>query len=484
MRRAARRRRGRATGVRRLARDRRLPVRGEADRARRQPRRDPVRRRRGVRRRGRPHPRVLVRTADRGAVRARRRGRGRGDPARRRRSRRSRCSTSPTRSSGRSSRRRSTSRRRASRRAVLADVERLVARGAAAIGLDRGPGARRGARRRHARRRPAVVLDRGGGPHDRRPVRAHAAVRRRHRARGGRAAPRARDGPRRPRPPAGRRGRDDAADPPRRRAANASTGATTRSRCRASSGSRSPCPSGHAVVPLPESDRYLGFLFARADTPGRGRDRPASRRRGARYRHHLMPDAVEGPARLHLRARPLPDRRGHRRRRAARSRPRGPGRRPRRRRLGSPTPPTWADRVAISVPMHTAARLAHELAPRIDVPIGCFGLYAGMCADIGAALVGRDPVAEVVRWVEDDPTVTVDRDRPGARPAPRTRPVRAPHPRRRPLPGGRHRRVGRLRAPLPPLPGPRRLRRSDPHHRRRHRAGRRRARRSRPARGT
>ena len=57
-----------------------------------------------------------------------------------------------------------------------------------------------------------------------------------------------------------------------------------------SSGSRSPCPPGSAVVPLPESDRYLGFLFARADTPGRGRDGPASRRRGARYRHLLMPD--------------------------------------------------------------------------------------------------------------------------------------------------------------------------------------------------
>ena len=67
----------------------------------------------------------------------------------------------------------------------------------------------------------------------------------------------------------------------------------------------------------------------------------------------------------------------------------------------------WAERVAISVPMHTAARLAHELAPRIDRPIACFGLYAGMCADLGAALVGRDPVTEVVRWVEDDPGVTV-----------------------------------------------------------------------------
>jgi hypothetical protein len=26
-------------------------------------------------------------------------------------------------------------------------------------------------------------------------------------------------------------------------------------------------PVAHTVVPLPEGDRYLGFLFARADTP-------------------------------------------------------------------------------------------------------------------------------------------------------------------------------------------------------------------------
>jgi len=60
----------------------------------------------------------------------------------------------------------------------------------------------------------------------------------------------------------------------------------------------------------------------------------------------------------------------------------------------------WADRVAISVPMHTAARLAHELAPRITSPVACFGLYAGMCGDLGAALTGRDPVADVVGWIE------------------------------------------------------------------------------------
>ncbi len=67
----------------------------------------------------------------------------------------------------------------------------------------------------------------------------------------------------------------------------------------------------------------------------------------------------------------------------------------------------WADRVAVSVPMHTATRLAHEIAGRIDRPLACYGLYAGMCADVGDALVGRDPVAEVVRWVEDDPGLTV-----------------------------------------------------------------------------
>jgi len=67
----------------------------------------------------------------------------------------------------------------------------------------------------------------------------------------------------------------------------------------------------------------------------------------------------------------------------------------------------WADRVAISVPMHTAARLAHELAPRITAPVACFGLYAGMCADLGVALTGRDPVADVVGWVEDGPAELV-----------------------------------------------------------------------------
>ena len=67
----------------------------------------------------------------------------------------------------------------------------------------------------------------------------------------------------------------------------------------------------------------------------------------------------------------------------------------------------WAERVAISVPMHTATRLAFEIAPRIDRPLACFGLYAGMCAPIAETLVDRDPVSAVVRWVEADPSITV-----------------------------------------------------------------------------
>ncbi len=63
---------------------------------------------------------------------------------------------------------------------------------------------------------------------------------------------------------------------------------------------------------------------------------------------------------------------------------------------------TWAERVAISVPMHTATRLAQDLAPSIDRPLACFGLYAAMCSPFATALTGRDAVAAVIAWVADD----------------------------------------------------------------------------------
>lgn len=67
----------------------------------------------------------------------------------------------------------------------------------------------------------------------------------------------------------------------------------------------------------------------------------------------------------------------------------------------------WADRVAVSVPMHTATRLAREIAPRVDRPFAAFGLYAGMCTGFATPLVSRDPVSAVVGWVEDDPAISV-----------------------------------------------------------------------------
>jgi hypothetical protein len=71
----------------------------------------------------------------------------------------------------------------------------------------------------------------------------------------------------------------------------------------------------------------------------------------------------------------------------------------------SATDAAWAERVVCSVPMHTATRLAQELAGRIDRPFACFGLYAGMCSPFASALVGRDPVTAVLRWVAGDDTL-------------------------------------------------------------------------------
>jgi pyruvate-formate lyase-activating enzyme len=52
----------------------------------------------------------------------------------------------------------------------------------------------------------------------------------------------------------------------------------------------------------------------------------------------------------------------------------------------------WADEVAFSVPMHTATRLARDLARGIDTPVRVFGLYAAQCHDFAA------PVDWPVDW--------------------------------------------------------------------------------------
>ncbi len=64
----------------------------------------------------------------------------------------------------------------------------------------------------------------------------------------------------------------------------------------------------------------------------------------------------------------------------------------------------WADEVAFSVPMHTATRLARDLARTIDRPIRCFGLYAEQCVDFAtpvdwnADLPARDLLPPLDRY--------------------------------------------------------------------------------------
>jgi hypothetical protein len=55
----------------------------------------------------------------------------------------------------------------------------------------------------------------------------------------------------------------------------------------------------------------------------------------------------------------------------------------------------WADEVAFSVPMHTATRLARDLAREIDKPRRCFGLYAEQCRDFATPVEWDAPVLGV-----------------------------------------------------------------------------------------
>jgi hypothetical protein len=50
----------------------------------------------------------------------------------------------------------------------------------------------------------------------------------------------------------------------------------------------------------------------------------------------------------------------------------------------------WAERIAFSLPMHTAARLARELATTVAAPTCCYGLYAHLCADVADRTIGGE----------------------------------------------------------------------------------------------
>jgi hypothetical protein len=64
----------------------------------------------------------------------------------------------------------------------------------------------------------------------------------------------------------------------------------------------------------------------------------------------------------------------------------------------------WADQVGFSVPMHTATRLARDLAGGLDKPAKAFGLYANQCRDFAepvdwdAALPARDLLPPLDRY--------------------------------------------------------------------------------------
>ncbi len=65
----------------------------------------------------------------------------------------------------------------------------------------------------------------------------------------------------------------------------------------------------------------------------------------------------------------------------------------------------WADRIAFSVPMHTATRIARGAidavrAQRPDVEICCYGLYARMAADTADCVLAGEATDALAAWVE------------------------------------------------------------------------------------
>jgi radical SAM superfamily enzyme YgiQ (UPF0313 family) len=84
----------------------------------------------------------------------------------------------------------------------------------------------------------------------------------------------------------------------------------------------------------------------------------------------------------------------------------------------------WAERIAFSVPMHTAARIARRAIEsarerRPQLPIACLGLYAGTVADQADRVIAGEADGALTAWIEGDSgdtLVHLDRDaaRPGA----------------------------------------------------------------------
>jgi len=89
-----------------------------------------------------------------------------------------------------------------------------------------------------------------------------------------------------------------------------------------------------------------------------------------------------------------------------------------------PTLVDWADRIALSVPMHTAMRIArraiaHVRARRPDLPVVAFGLYAPMLDDVADHVLVGETDGALVAWADGDtvphaPLLGRDAAAPGA----------------------------------------------------------------------
>jgi Radical SAM superfamily len=88
----------------------------------------------------------------------------------------------------------------------------------------------------------------------------------------------------------------------------------------------------------------------------------------------------------------------------------------------------WAQRVACSVPMHTATRLARQVIDdvrrrRPEIPVACYGLYGAAMADTADRALAGETDEALLAWIEGDDSDQVvhlgrDAARPGApRPA-------------------------------------------------------------------
>jgi len=65
----------------------------------------------------------------------------------------------------------------------------------------------------------------------------------------------------------------------------------------------------------------------------------------------------------------------------------------------------WADRIAFSVPMHTAMRIARRAiaavrAQRPELPIACYGLYGSQAGEVADCVLAGETDGPLVEWIE------------------------------------------------------------------------------------